>query len=112
MSGSVSDVTDGSFEAAVLKSDLPVLVDMWAPWCGPCRMVSPVIEKLAEENAGKIKACKVNVDENPETAGKFSINAIPTVLLFKAGKEVQRLRMVGVQPKATYQKAIDELVKP
>ncbi len=111
MSGAVVEVTDETFENEVLKSDLPVMVDMWAPWCGPCRMVSPVIDKLAEENAGKIKACKVNVDENPQTAGKFGITAIPTVLLFKGGKEVQAKRMVGVQPKAAYQSAIDALVK-
>jgi thioredoxin 1 len=112
MAGGVADVTDESFDAEVLKSAVPVLVDMWAPWCGPCRMVSPVIEQIAEANAGKIKACKLNVDENPETAGRFSINAIPTVLFFKDGREVERLRMVGVQPRATYQKAIDEVLKP
>jgi thioredoxin 1 len=111
MSGAVIELTDKTFEQEVLKSDVAVMVDMWAPWCGPCRMVSPVIDKLAEENAGKIKACKVNVDDNPETASKFGITAIPTVLLFKGGKELQRLRMVGVQPKAAYQAAIDEAQK-
>ncbi|MHC4479446.1 MAG: thioredoxin [Planctomycetota bacterium] len=110
MSDSVAEVTDDTFEAEVLKADLPVLVDMWAPWCGPCRMVSPVIEQIAEENSGKIRACKVNVDASPETAGKFGINAIPTILMFKDGEEVERLRMIGAQPKDEYQKAVDALI--
>jgi thioredoxin 1 len=111
MSAAVLEVSDAAFEKEVLKSDLPVMLDMWAPWCGPCRMVSPVIDNLAEANAGKIKACKVNVDDNPGTASRYGITSIPTVLLFKGGKEVPRLRMVGVQPKATYQSAIDEVLK-
>ncbi len=110
MSDRVSDVTDESFEAEVLGSDEPVLVDIWAPWCGPCRMVSPIIEELAESNDGKLKTCKINVDENPETANKFGINAIPTILLFKNGEEVQDLRMTGVQSKAAYQETVDKLL--
>ncbi len=110
MSENVKDITDADFEAEVLKSDLPVLVDMWAPWCGPCRMVSPIIEEIAGDNAGKVKACKLNVDDNPQTANTFGINAIPTVLLFKDGEEVQHLRMIGAQPKAAYQKALDEVL--
>jgi thioredoxin 1 len=110
VSKSLLDVTDATFGDEVLKSDVPVLLDVWAPWCGPCRMVSPIIEELAQDNAGKVKVCKLNVDDNPETAGKFGISAIPTVLLFKDGKEVQKLRTVGVQSKSAYQKAIDQAV--
>jgi thioredoxin 1 len=111
VAGNVVEVTDATFEGEVLKSDLPVMVDMWAPWCGPCRMVSPVIEQLAQENAGKVKCCKLNVDDSPATAGKYGINAIPTILFFAKGKEVERLRLIGVQPKAAYQKALDEALK-
>ncbi len=109
MSENTHEVTDANFEAEVVNADLPTMVDMWAPWCGPCRMVTPVVEKLAEENADKVKVCKLNVDDNPETAGKFAINAIPSVLFFKDGKEVTDLRMVGVQPQDVYQNAIDKL---
>ena len=110
MAGKVLDVTDAQFEEQVLKSDVPVLVDMWAPWCGPCRMVGPVIEEIAEANAGAVKTCKLNVDDNPDTASKYGITAIPTVLFFKNGKEVQKLRMIGAQPKTQYQKAVDQVV--
>jgi len=110
MASNVPDVTDKEFEEQVLKSDLPVMVDMWAPWCGPCRMVGPVIEELASGNSSTLKVCKLNVDDNPETASKYGITAIPSVLFFKDGKEVQDQRMIGVQPKAQYQKAIDKVV--
>lgn len=108
MSDKALAVTDATFAAEVLKSDLPVVVDLWAPWCGPCRMVSPIIEQLAAENAGKVKVVKVNVDENTEMAGRYGVSAIPTVLVFKGGQELQRLRMVGVQTKAAYQKAMND----
>ena len=110
MADQVTDVSDAQFEAEVLQSDLPVMVDMWAPWCGPCRMVGPVVEELAGQNADKLKTCKMNVDENPETAGKLGITAIPTVVFFKGGREVQDVRLVGVQSKGAYQKAIDKVV--
>ncbi len=106
----IVDVTDDSFEDEVLGADTPVIVDMWAPWCGPCRMVGPVIEELAEENPDAIKVCKLNVDENQATAGKYSITAIPTVLFFKDGDEVQELRMVGAQGKAAYEEALQQVV--
>src|SRR5579884_870698 len=86
MSENISKTTDASFEQDVLKSDKPVLVDFWAEWCGPCRMIAPVLEQLAAETSGKLKVVKLNVDENPETPPKFSIRGIPTLLLFKNGQ--------------------------
>jgi len=109
VSEAVMEVSDDTFEAEVLKSELPVVVDMWAPWCGPCRMVTPTIEELASENSGKLKTCKVNVDENQNLAARYGISAIPSVLFFKDGAEVQDLRMIGAQPKSEYQKAIDKV---
>jgi len=101
-------ITDANFEQEVLKSDLPVLVDFWAPWCGPCRMLGPVIEELAVEYAGKVKVCKLNTDEAQDTAGKYQISAIPTILLFKGGKMAHQL--VGLQPKEEIKKHLNELV--
>ncbi len=86
MSEHISAVSDSSFEQDVLKSDVPVLVDFWAEWCGPCRMIAPVLEQIAAEADGKFKIVKLNVDENPETPPKFSIRGIPTLLLFKDGQ--------------------------
>jgi thioredoxin 1 len=91
------DFTDQNFEQEVLKSDLPVLVDFWAPWCGPCQMVEPIIEELAKKYEGKIKVGKLNVDENQKVAAKYDVMSIPTVILFKEGKEVQR--KVGFESK-------------
>jgi len=85
MSEHITAVTDDSFEAEVLKSDIPVLVDFWAEWCGPCKMIAPVLEQLAAENNGKLKVVKVNVDDNPGTPAKFAIRGIPTLILFKNG---------------------------
>ena len=101
-------VTDANFEAEVVKSAIPVLVDFWAPWCGPCRMIGPVIDELAKEYAGKVKVCKLNTDENQDTASKYQISAIPTILLFKGGKLAQQL--VGLQPKEELKKNLDELL--
>ncbi len=101
-------VTDANFEAEVLKSPLPVLVDFWAPWCGPCRMIGPIIEELAKEYAGKIKVVKLNTDENQDTASNYRISAIPTILLFKAGKVAHEL--VGLQPKEELKKHLDEMI--
>ena len=83
-------VTDLSFQEEVLNSELPVLVDFWAPWCGPCRAMGPVIDELSEEFAGKVKICKMNVDDNPSSPGKYGIRAIPTLILFKGGEIVDQ----------------------
>jgi len=90
------NVTDDSFETEVLQSDVPVLVDYWAPWCGPCRMAAPVLEKIAGEYQGRLKVCKVNVDEEREVASKHRIMSIPTMFLFKDGQVVEQI--VGVTP--------------
>ena len=101
-------LTDDTFKQEVLKSALPVLVDFWAPWCGPCKMLGPVIEELAKEYEGKVKICKLNTDEAPNSASEYRISAIPTVLLFKGGKLVQEL--VGLQPKEELKRRLDELL--
>lgn len=91
-------VTDATFSAEVERSPLPVLVDAWAPWCGPCRMIAPVVDELAAELAGRARVAKLNVDENPAVANRLNVRSIPTLLVFKGGREVDRI--VGVRPKA------------
>ena len=98
-------VTDGNFKKEVLESDMPVLVDFWATWCGPCQVMGPVIDLVAGENEGKIKVYKMNVDENPLTPAQYSVRGIPTLILFKKGEIVDR--MVGAQPK----NVVDTLLK-
>jgi thioredoxin 2 len=90
-------VTDASFAREVESASLPVLLDLWAAWCGPCRLIAPIIEQLAAELAGRVKVAKLNVEENPRTAARFSVQSIPTLLIFKQGREVDRL--VGALPK-------------
>jgi thioredoxin 1 len=101
----VAEFTDASFQGDVLKSDVPVLVDFWAPWCGPCRMIAPLVEELSKENQGTFKIGKVNIDDNPDVAMNYQVSSIPTLMIFKGGQVVERF--VGVQPKSRLQQAID-----
>ena len=98
--------TDSNFKTDVLSAKGVVVVDFWAPWCGPCKMVSPIIEELAKDYSGKVAVGKLNVDENQETAGQYGVMSIPTVMIFKDGKPVQS--MVGAQGKQTYKSEIDK----
>lgn len=94
----LQEVTDQNFEEEVLKSNIPVLVDFWAPWCGPCRLVSPVVEEIAKDFQGKLKVVKLNTDDNPQTAVNYHISGIPSLLLFKEGQVADQI--VGAVPKA------------
>ena len=98
-------VTDATFAAEVEQSPLPVVVDLWAAWCGPCRTLEPVIAQLAEEMAGRLRFAKLNVDENPATASRFNVQSIPTLLVLKGGKEIDRI--VGAQPKVEIARRLD-----
>ena len=102
-------VTDAAFEQSVLKSTLPVIVDFWAPWCGPCRMVAPTLEKIAKEYAGKLVVAKVNTDEDPEWAGKFGVQGIPTMLFVSGGKVVHR--QVGALPERMLRDVVTQFME-
>lgn len=98
MAGTVSEVTDNNFQAEVLESDVPVLVDFWAPWCGPCRMVAPIVEEIAKERAGDLKVVKLNIDENNQTAIAYNVMSIPTLMVFSHGQVAKTV--IGAYPKA------------
>jgi thioredoxin 1 len=108
MAGNVMEFTDANWSSEVLGSDVPVLVDFWAPWCGPCRMLAPTIEKLAGEYQGRVKVGKLNTDQNVETPGSLRISSIPTVVFFHEGQEVGRL--VGVNPEAKLKSELAKLI--
>ena len=101
-------VTDQTFEKAVLQSPLPILVDFWAPWCGPCRMIAPVLEKIAADFAGKILVAKVNTDENPEYALKYGVQSIPTVFFIHGGKIIHR--QIGALPEPNMREAVEQFL--
>jgi thioredoxin 1 len=104
----IVQVSDDTFESEVLKSSVPVLIDFWAPWCGPCRAIAPLVEQLADEYAGKLKIAKMNVDDNPRTPANYGVRGIPNLILFKNGQVQQQI--VGAVPKAHLVKAISTVV--
>ena len=108
MAANVKIVTDASFEADVLKAEVPVLVDFWAPWCGPCRMVGPVLEKVAEAYAGRVTVAKLNTDENPDVSMRYGIRSIPSIALFKGGEVVDGV--IGVAPQRFFEELLDKHV--
>lgn len=105
-----AQVTDTTFKQEVLDSEIPVLVDFWAPWCGPCRMVAPVVDEIAEQYAGQVKVVKVNTDENPNVATQFGIRSIPTLMIFKDGQRVDMV--VGAVPKTTLSQTLEKYIGP
>ena len=102
-------VTDATFTTEVERSSVPVLLDLWAEWCGPCHMLAPTIDQLSSEMAGRVKVAKLNIDENPGTANRFGVRSIPTLLVLKGGKEIDRL--VGVQPKQEILRRLENVLK-
>jgi thioredoxin 1 len=104
----IQQVSDDAFDSEVLKSDLPVLIDFWAPWCGPCNAIAPVVEELAKEYDGRLKVVKMNVDDNPQTPSRYNVRGIPNLILFKGGQVKDQI--VGAVPKAQLVKAITQVV--
>ncbi len=103
-----AQVTDSSFKQEVLESEVPVLVDFWAPWCGPCRMVAPVVDEIAQQYEGQVKVVKVNTDENPQVASQYGIRSIPTLMIFKDGARVDMV--VGAVPKTTLANTLEKYI--
>ena len=101
----VNEVTDASFEVEVMQSDIPVLIDFWAPWCGPCRAIAPLVDELAGEYDGKLKVVKMNVDDNPQTPGRFGVRGIPNLILFKSGTVHEQI--IGAVAKKKLTDAVD-----
>jgi thioredoxin 1 len=108
MAGNVIEISDSNFRQQVLESSVPVLVDFWAAWCGPCRALAPTVEAVANERVGKVKICKIDIDHNPNIAGQFAIRSIPTLLLFSGGKNVGQL--IGNVPKSTIDDMLNKAV--
>lgn len=107
--GNVAEITDANFEQEVLQSDQPVLVDFWAPWCGPCRQIAPMIDELSTANRGSVKVAKVNIDDNPQAPSQYGVTSIPTLMLFKGGQVVETF--IGVQPKQRLQDALNKHIQ-
>jgi thioredoxin 1 len=107
-SDKVSHVTDSDFEAQVMKSPTPVLVDFWAPWCGPCRAIAPIVEELADDYAGRLKVVKVNVDDNPMTPARFGVRGIPNLIIVKSGQVKEQI--IGAVPKQHLVRAVDSAI--
>ncbi len=105
---SVAQVTDSTFKQEVLESEIPVLVDFWAPWCGPCKMVAPIVDEVAVQYNGKLKVVKINTDESPSIASQYSIRSIPTLMIFKQGQQVDTV--VGAVPKTTLDKTLEKYI--
>lgn len=107
-SEAIIEISDSNFESEVVKSDVPVLVDFWAPWCGPCRAIAPIVEEISSAYEGKIKVGKMNVDENQSTTMKFGIRSIPTIIMFKGGEAVDQI--IGAVPKGEIEKVVEKSI--